>query len=89
MSDELAALQAEVAKLRQVVDEHRRSEIDRLRSELETALTAADHYRAEATRNADLGRQIYAEMKAKVDNLESQLKAMQQLPNGRPSFTRK
>jgi predicted RNase H-like nuclease (RuvC/YqgF family) len=83
------SLTQEVEALRREVEQFRRSEVERLQRERDDAVHAAEHYRAEALRNAEIGRKIHAELQERITNLEAQLKVAQQLPNGRPTLNRK
>ncbi len=56
--------QTEVERLRAQVEAYRQRELEDLRSQLAAARQAADHYRAEALRNADAARQIAAKYDA-------------------------
>ena len=82
MSD-MERLQSEVDKLREELEQHRQRELADLKDQLAQAQTAAAHYRAEAERNAELGRQIHREMQAEIDKLRGKLDS-QVIQNGRP-----
>lgn len=82
MADE--TLQAEVDRLRTEVASFRERELAELRSALAAARTEASHYRAEAQRNADVGRQIQSSYEGQVATLKTQLEALRTLNvNGR------
>lgn len=76
-------LQAEVERLRAEVESYRQREVAELRTALAAAREDAAHYRAEAQRNADLGRQIAAEYQNKITELQTKLNAREDLSNGR------
>jgi len=75
-------LKAEVERLRAEVEGYRTRELEQLRAQLAQALADLEHYRAEAQRNADVGRAIYAESQAEIMRLQQKLDA-QVLPNAR------
>ena len=76
-------LQAENEQLRLLVEEYRQRELGDLRQALAEARAEAAHYRAEADRNANLGRQIHTESQATIADLRSKLEATQRVPNAR------
>lgn len=73
MTDE--PLQAEVERLRAEVQAYRERELADLRAALAQSREEAAHYKAEAQRNADLGRQIDASHQETIAMLKSQLDA--------------
>ena len=73
----------ELQVLRQQVEEFRRSELTNLKEQLASAMADVSHYRAEAQRNADLGRQIHLEAQTTISRLQERLSALEQLPNAR------
>lgn len=76
-------LQAENAELRQRNEEYRLRELSDLREQLAQARADAAHYRSEAERNAELGRQIHREAEAERASLQTRIQSMEQLPNAR------
>lgn len=68
-------LQAEVERLRAQVEDYRQRELDDLRRQLAAALSDVDHYRTEAQRNAQLGREIAAEAERERAEMLSKLRA--------------
>lgn len=74
-----AALEREVAELRAQVDEYGARELADLRGQLADARTAAEHYRREAERNADLGRQIAAQAETKIAELRARVSTLEQV----------
>lgn len=78
MTGDHAALQQEVARLREEVEAHRRREMEAIRASLAAAQAAAEHYRAEAHRNADIGRQIAADYQRQLAELRAKMEAMTQ-----------
>lgn len=73
---------ANVAELREQIEVYRQRELTDLRERLAKADEAADHYRAEAERNAALGRQIATEYQSQVTELKAKIAAYEQA-NGR------
>jgi hypothetical protein len=82
-----AELQAENEALRQQIEEHRQRELEALRQQLTEARADAAHYRAEAERNASVGRQIHLESQEELNRLRARIQALENLPNARPTFT--
>ncbi len=76
-------LAAENQLLRDEVEAYRRRELADLREQLALATANVDHYRAEAQRNADLGRQIHTEAQVQIEKLKSRIQALEVLPNAR------
>ena len=70
------SLEQEVERLRQEVESYRQREMDELRQRLVQAQTEAAHYRAEAQRNADIGRQIAAQAESEIKTLKAQLEGL-------------
>lgn len=66
----------EIEKLRAELDEFRRRELSDLKSALAAAMLDRDHYRSEAYRNAEIGRQIAREHQAENDKLKAQIAAL-------------
>ena len=85
MSDN-SALQVEVQQLRQQVEEYRAREIETLQSQLAEARAAAQHYKAEAERNAQLGHQIHRESQETITKLQTKLSVLENL-RGRHNTT--
>lgn len=81
-----AMLQAEIDKLRGELEQYKRNELEELRFQLEQERIASAHFRAEAERNAELGRKIHREMQAEIDTMRIKLEA-REMQNGR-SVTR-
>lgn len=73
MSD--SDLQAEVDRLRAEVESYRQRELADLKAALSVAQHEAAHYRAEAQRNAEVGRQIASECQQQIVELRSKLEA--------------
>ena len=69
----------EVERLRQEVENYRQRELADLRSRAESAEQAVEHYRAEAQRNAEVGRQIAAEYEKKLIELKAKIAAYEQI----------
>lgn len=72
----MADLQAENDRLRAEVEAYRQRELSDLRSALASAREAADHYRGEALRNAELGRQIDLTHREEIDRLRRELETL-------------
>ena len=81
-------LQAELEDLRGQLESYRQRELADLRQRLGAALADASHYRGEAARNSEVGRQIHAEAQATIGRLRDQLQAKEILPNARPVISR-
>jgi predicted ATPase len=71
------SLESENQRLRDQVEAYRQQELTDLRSRLAEAERARDHYRQEAQRNADVGRQIAAQAEQEIQSLRAQLEAIQ------------
>ena len=65
--------QSELERLRAEVEAHRQRELQLLREALASAREEAAHYRAEALRNAEIGRQIDREYRQQVEQLRAKL----------------
>lgn len=79
-----ARLQAENEKLRNELEAYRRRELEDLRAQLASALADVSHYKQEAKRNAQVGRQIHMEAQETIRRLREQLQAKENLENARP-----
>ena len=80
MSDDL---QAENAELRQQLEDHRLRELSDLREHLAQARVDAAHYRAEAERNVEIGRQIHREAEIERIGLQARIQSLERMPNER------
>ena len=76
-------LRAENEQLRLMVEEYRQREVADLRQQLAEAKALMNHYRAEAERNANVGRQIAAEGQQVIAELRGKLEAAQRMSNVR------
>ena len=76
-------LQAENERLRLLVEEFRQRELAELRKQLDEARALVSHYRAEAERNASIGRQIHLESQQAIFDLRAKLDSSQRIPNAR------
>jgi len=83
MTADVERIQAENEQLRRQVDGYRQRELDALREQLVEAKAAAAHYRTEAQRNADAGRQIHTEAEREIGRLRTRIQSLEQLPNAR------
>lgn len=75
--DDADRLKAENDSLRQQVEEYRQRELADLRQRVAKAEEDVAHYRAEAQRNADLGRQIATEYQTQVADLRRKLETLE------------
>lgn len=66
------------AELKAELEAYRRREVDGLRSALAAAEEQAEHYRQEALRNAEVGRQIADEARKTIARLQRELDACRQ-----------
>lgn len=73
------ALQAEVDGLRAELESYRQRELEDLRAQLAAARQEASHYKGEALRNAEAGRQIHLEAQEQITKLRAQLETKEQL----------
>jgi hypothetical protein len=69
-------LQAEVDRLRAEIESYRERELTELKTSLAVARQEAVHFRAEAQRNADVGRQIASEAQEQIATLRSQIESL-------------
>jgi len=72
-------IRAENESLRQQLELYRQRELVDLRQQLAEAKEAADHFRKEAQRNADIGRQVASEYQQQVTELRSKLSTLEQV----------
>lgn len=85
MNDE--QLQAENDRLRKEIEAYRQRELAALREQLAEARASVRHYKEEAERNAQVGRQIHLTAQETIQELRSKLQARDAiLPNSRPGF---
>lgn len=69
-------LQQEVDRLRAEVEQYRQRELADLKSALSLARDEVAHYKIEAQRNADVGRQIAGMYETKLADLRAKLEAL-------------
>lgn len=69
----MPGLQEENERLRSQLEQYREQELSELRSRLEQALADVQHYKSEAQRNADVGRQIATETQKTIAELRAKL----------------
>jgi len=83
--------ESEIERLRAEVEQRRQQELDDLRQRLAVALSDVEHYRAEANRNAQVGRQIAADSQQTIAALRTQLsdKRAEETYARRQSLTRR
>ena len=74
-SEPTAAEETELEQLRALVEEYRQRELEELRRRVAEAEHAAQHYRAEATRIERAGRELQAILQERINKLEAQLQA--------------
>lgn len=65
-------------KLRSLVEEYRERELDDLRKRLKMAEEKAEHFRNEAQRLSDIGRQIAADYQTQIAELKGKLQGYEQ-----------
>ena len=80
----LEELQAENERLRLDLESCRQRELEGLRLRLVAAEEAAAHYRQEAERNAAVDRQIDAEYRKQVSELQERLRTAERMASVRP-----
>ena len=85
------ASDTEIERLRTEVAQRRQQELDGLRQQLSDALADAAHYKSEANRNAEIGRQIASEAQQTIAGLRTQLsdKRAEETYARRQSLTRR
>ena len=69
------SIDQELDRLRAEVESHRQRQLAELKAAKEKAEQEAMHFRNEAQRNAELGRQIAAEYQLQVNDLRAKLEA--------------
>ena len=74
---------AELERLRTEVETLRNRELDDLRTRLAEMTAERDHFRVEANRNADVGREIHALAQQQIDFLKAENKILKQQVKGR------
>lgn len=74
----MADVPSEVERLRAELETYRLRELQGLRDTLAAVVAERDHYKAEAYRNADIGRQIHQDAQAELTKLRTQLEVKQQ-----------
>lgn len=74
-------LQAENERLRSEIENHKERELGTLRSQLAAALAERDHYKAEAERNAQIGRQIHNKSQIEINRLRAFISSSKTLPS--------
>lgn len=67
------ALLAQNESLRAELDAFRKRETEELKRQLAEAKASAEHYRKEAQRNADIGKQIAADYEKKLVELQTKI----------------
>ena len=75
----------ELIRLRQQVEEYRLRELESLQTQLAEAKANAEHYRAEAERNAQIGHQIAREAEAERARLRERISVLEQSSSVRTS----
>lgn len=73
--DSIKLVLEENSKLRALLEQHRERELADLRQRTLEAEAKVEHYRNEAQRNADIGRQIAAEYERKIMELKAKVEA--------------
>lgn len=89
MMDEqrLDSLIEENQKLRSMLEEQRQRELADLRERLIQSEAKCEHYRNEAQRNADIGKQLASEYEKKITELRAKVEAYERT-GGRQQPTR-
>ena len=82
--DAIDSIVEENQKLRSLLEEHRQREMSDLRQRLSESQAKEEHYRNEAQRNADIGRQLAAEYERKLSELKVKVEAYERT-SGRQS----
>lgn len=82
--DAINSIVEENQKLRALLEEQRQREMSDLRQRLSESEAKMEHYRAEAQRNADIGKQLAAEYERKLTELKAKVEAYERT-SGRPS----
>jgi 2',3'-cyclic-nucleotide 2'-phosphodiesterase (5'-nucleotidase family) len=77
------SLKAENKRLSKLVEEYRKKEVEELRQRLAEAEAMVEHYRAEAQRNADVGRQISSEYEKKINELKGRVETYERAASPR------
>lgn len=72
-------LKSEVERLRAEVESYRQRELADLKDSLATMTRERDHYRSEAQRNADVGREIASAAQEQVAELRGKLAVREQV----------
>jgi len=72
-------MQVEIDKLRAEIEDYKQRELADLRTALTAALSDVAHYRSEAQRNADLGREIHTTAQEEITRLRSQIEVKEQV----------
>lgn len=80
----LDSLSEENRKLRDRIEEGRQREMTDLRQRLIESDAKVEHFRNEAQRNADIGRQVAAEYERKLTELKGKVEAYERT-NARPT----
>lgn len=73
------SLQAENDKLRAELEGYKQRELADAKSALAAMTMERDHYRSEAIRNVDVGRQIASELQDEINRLKSQIDVKEQV----------
>lgn len=81
--DQIKSILDENNRLRSLIEEQRQRELADLRQRLVEAEAKVEHYRAEAQRNADIGKQIAAQYEQKVMELKTKVEVYERTGNTR------
>jgi hypothetical protein len=82
--EDIKIILEENSKLRELLEQHRERELAELRQRTLDAEAKVEHYRNEAQRNADLGRQIAAEYERKIVELQAKVDSYERTATARP-----
>lgn len=82
----LSELQAENQELREQMRLIEQRRLTELETRLEQALSSAEHFKAEAYRNAEIGRKIATEAQTEIALLREKINTANQLETHRARF---
>lgn len=85
--EDIKTILEENSRLRTLLEQHREREMADLRQRTMEAEAKVEHYRNEAQRNADTGRQIAFEYDRKLAELKAKIEAYERTATTRPGST--
>ena len=86
--DDIKNILEDNSRLRSLLEQHRERELADLRQRTLEAEAKVEHYRNEAQRNADIGRQIASEFERKIAELKAKIEAYERSATARPGTGR-